>query len=485
MTTDSVSSVFGSPLSEQLVEWLPQQRWFAGKGRPISSVSVAASVSLRDGSLRDGDRGADRASADLLLLAVEFVDGGPVEHYQLLLGRRAVLPEELEHVAIGVAGGLTGYDALWDAELAGELLADLAAGARREWVSFLPEPGAEIPTGLPARVLSAEQSNTSVVFGDELMLKMYRRVAPGINPDVELHRALRGVGSKEVAELRRAIEGTVGTLDGPAGSAGEPVVLGMLQDFAANSADGWSMALISVRDLFAEADLRADEVGGDFAGEATRLGRTVAVAHRELAEALDTGTTTGAELAAGMRSRLDAALPVVKELDELAGRLRATFDEVAAISEPVPTQRVHGDLHLGQALRTTAGWLLIDFEGEPARPLAERRLPEVALRDVAGMLRSFDYAAYHQLGQWDPNALRSAGRESQLAWHADEWANRNRDAFCAGYADLAGHDPREQAVLLHALELDKAVYETVYETRNRPGWLPVPVRSLRRILAAR
>lgn len=468
---------FGPALAGQLADWLPQQRWFAGKGRPIRSVSVAESASLR-AAAREG--GAGGPSADLLLLAVEFVDGGPVEHYQLLLGRRAVLPEGLEHVAIGVNGDLTGYDGLWDAELAGGLLADLAAGARREWVSFLPEPGAEIPTELPARVLGAEQSNTSVVFGDELMLKMYRRVAPGINPDVELHRALRGVGSKEVAELRGAIEATLDD-----GGAGDTFVLGMLQDFAANSADGWSMALISVRDLFAEADLRADEVGGDFAGEAARLGRTVAVAHQELAEALGTGTTTGAELAAGMRARLDAALPVVGELDELADRLRATYDEVAAIGEPVPTQRVHGDLHLGQALRTPAGWLLIDFEGEPARPLAERRLPEVALRDVAGMLRSFDYAAYHQLGEWDPNALRSAGRESQLAWHADEWANRNRDSFCDGYADMAGHDPRGQAVLLHALELDKAVYETVYETRNRPGWLPVPVRSLRRILAAR
>ncbi len=463
---------FGPALTERLAGWLPHQRWFAGKGRPIGSVSVAASVSIRE----NPPESIEGPSADLLLLAVEFVDGGPVEHYQLLLGRRAVLPEEFEHVAIGAVGELTGYDGLWDAELAGGLLADLAAGARRDWVSFRPEPGAEIPTDLPARVLGAEQSNTSVVFGDELMLKLYRRVAPGINPDVELHRALRGVGSKEVAELRGAIEGTLG---------GEPSVLGMLQDFAANSADGWSMALISVRDLFAEADLRADEVGGDFAGEAARLGRTVAVAHRELVEALGTATTTGAELAAGMRSRLDAALPVVGELAELADRLRATYDEVAAIDAPVPTQRVHGDLHLGQALRTPAGWLLIDFEGEPARPLAERRRPEPALRDVAGMLRSFDYAAYHQLGEWDPKAMRSAGRESQLAWHADEWADRNRDAFCAGYADMAGHDPREQAVLLHALELDKAVYETVYETRNRPGWLPVPLRSLRRILSAR
>ncbi len=459
----------GPAMLEQLIDWLPQQRWFAAKGRTITSVSVAASVLVREAASADGPRG------DLMVLAVEYADGGPPEHYQLLLGRRVMLPEELVHAAIGFEDGLTSYDGIWDGELCGELLADLAAGVNRGWVSFTPERGAEIPTGLPARVLSAEQSNSSVVFGDELLLKIYRRVAPGMNPDLELHRALREVGSREVAGLRGAIEAT---LDG------QPAVLGLLQDFAANSADGWKMALVSIRDLFAEADLRADEVGGDFAGEAHRLGTTVAVAHDELARALGTGTTTGVELAHAMRARLDQALPIVPELVELADPLRAVFDQVAELPEPVPTQRVHGDLHLGQALRTPAGWLLIDFEGEPARPLLERRLPEAALRDVAAMLRSFDYAAYHQLGGWDELTYRAgAGRESQLVWRADEWAARNRSAFCDGYAHIAGHDPREQAVLLRAFELDKAVYETAYETRNRPSWLPVPLRSLRRMLA--
>jgi maltokinase len=296
-----------------------------------------------------------------------------------------------------------------------------------------------------------------------------------VNPDLELHRALRGVDSKEVATLRASIEGTLG---------GESCLLGLLQDFAPNSADGWSMALISIRDLFAEADLRADEVGGDFAAEAYRLGKTVAVAHDELARALGTGTTTGAELAEAMRSRLTATLPVVDELAPLAEQLRAVFDEVAQLTDPIPTQRIHGDLHLGQALRTPYGWLLIDFEGEPARPLAERRLPEAALRDVSGMLRSFDYAAYHQLAEWDEAAYREYDRPAnRLVWRANEWTERNRSAFCDGYTEVAGHDPREQAVLLRAFELDKAIYEAAYETRNRPSWLPVPLRSLRRLLA--
>jgi maltokinase len=454
-------------LLDQLQDWLPRQRWFAAKGRVIDQLSVAQSVPLR----------TEEPYADLLVLSVAFSDGGPPEHYQLLLGRRATLPAELKHVSIGTADGLACYDGVWDSTLSGELLGALTTGATYDWLRFVPEPGAKIPAGLPGRVLNVEQSNTSIVYGDEVVLKLFRRLAAGVNPDLELHRALRGMGSGEVAELRAAIEGTLG---------GEPAAFGLLQEFAANSADGWSMALISIRDLFAEADLRADEVGGDFAAESFRLGKTVAVMHGELAGALGTGTMDAEELSRGMLDRLANALPVVPDLAELAGSLRAAFEGVAELAEPVRTQRVHGDLHLGQALRTPRGWLLLDFEGEPARPLAERRRPDAMLKDVAGMLRSFDYAAYHQLSEWGewayPSDDKDAEPTSQLVWRAEEWTSRNREAFCDGYADSAESDPRDSHVLLHALELDKAVYESVYETRNRPSWLPVPLRSLRRLL---
>jgi maltokinase len=452
-------------LLDHLSGWLPRQRWFASKGRDIIGVSVAQSVTLR----------TEEPVADLLVLAVEYRGGGPVEFYQLLLGQRHELPPALAHVRICELGGRTAYDGIWDAELSSELLTALAEGATRGWLRFTPEPGAAIPTGLTSRVLGTEQSNTSVVFGEELMLKLFRRIAPGINPDLELHRALRSVDSKEVAGLRAAIEGTLDE---------EPTVFGLLQDYAANSADGWSMALISVRDLLAEADLRADEVGGDFAGEAFRLGKTVAVMHDELVSALGEDTVSPEVLAQGMRDRLDQALLVVPELAELAGPLRGAFGEVAALGGPLVTQRVHGDLHLGQTLRTPQGWLLVDFEGEPARPLAERRNLEPRLRDIAGMLRSFDYAAYHQLSEWGEWANPGAAEpDGQLTWRAEEWSARNRDSFCDGYADRADTDPRDSRTLLDALELDKAVYETVYETRNRPGWVSVPLRSLRRLLA--
>jgi maltokinase len=165
----------------------------------------------------------------------------------------------------------------------------------------------------------------------------------------------------------------------------------------------------------------------------------------------------------------------VPALGEFAEGLSRAFDALAAYDEPVPVQRIHGDYHLGQVLRTLDGWKLIDFEGEPAKSLIERRALDTSIKDIAGMLRSFDYAARSLLAdhQGDP----------QIAYRAAEWVERNQDAFCAGYAEVAGSDPRDQDVLLNAFLADKVIYETLYEARNRPNWLPIPLAAAAQLSA--
>ena len=447
-----------------LPDWLTRQRWFAAKGRPVRSLTVAAVTPL----MTDGD-----PLLDHVLARVEFDDDAAGEqYYQLLVGRSPNPRGELEHVTFGTVDGLVAYDGLWDLRVTEWLLAAIRDGRTVGGLRFVPEPDAKIAEGVAGRVLGVEQSNTSVSWGERSILKLFRRVLPGLNPDLELHRALRSVDSNEVAALQGAIEGV---LDG------EPLTLAMLQDFAANSADGWLMALASVRDLLAEADLRADEVGGDFAAEASRLGETVAVVHDELRRALGETERDARELAAVWHERLGVTRAEVPALAPHVDAIRATYDAVAGLGAPLPTQRVHGDLHLGQTLRTPRGWLLIDFEGEPAAPLAERVRPDSPLRDVAGMLRSFDYAAFHQILQREPSSFDDPAADSQLVWRANEWAQRNRAAFCEGYALRAGADPRDHRAVLRAFELDKAVYELLYETRSRPAWAPIPLASIARL----
>ncbi|MEU7818014.1 aminoglycoside phosphotransferase [Pseudonocardia sp. NPDC049154] len=444
-------------LPAHLPDYLARQRWFPAKGRPVESVAVAGSTPLI---------GEGELLLDLCLLRVTFADGSAPEHYQLLAGRRYQPTPDLEYATIGAVGDRIAYDAMWDHDATAFLLDSIREGRTYGDVRFVPEPGAEIPSRVSGRILGVEQSNTSVAYGDKSIFKLFRRVAPGLNPDLELHRALRAEGSEQVASLQGAVEGT---LDGL------PATLGMLQDFASNSAEGWAMALTSVRDLFAEGDLYANEVGGDFAGEARRLGETVAVVHKELAAALGTGTRDADELRAALTARLTEAASQVPALGEHVDGIRAVYD---ALTGEIPTQRVHGDLHLGQTLRTPRGWLLIDFEGEPAAPLTERTRMDSPLRDVAGMLRSFDYAVYHQVTLADGDEHE----EQQLFRRADEWAVRNRSAFCDGYAFGAGRDPRAEAAVLRAYELDKAVYEVVYETRSRPTWAGIPLTSIARLV---
>jgi maltokinase len=184
---------------------------------------------------------------------------------------------------------------------------------------------------------------------------------------------------------------------------------------------------------------------------------------------LGTGTPDTGEWAGLMERQLER----VAAQEPWNADAHATFEALRAMAAPGQALRVHGDYHLGQVLRTDTGWFVLDFEGEPARPLDERRERSSPLKDVAGMLRSFDYAARQLLAD-HPGDL-------QREYRATEWAVRNRDAFCRGYAEASGHDPRNERVLLRAYETDKAIYEVVYEARNRPTWLGIPMSAIRRL----
>jgi maltokinase len=429
-------------------DWLPHQRWYAGRNRTLESVTPAAVTRLRD-------------DLDHVLLDARYADGGS-ERYQLFVGWDQNPVDEFQVVAtIGADHDRTGYDALFSEPAAQHLLALVQQGSEIDGLRFLPEPGAQLPVRAPARVIDTEQSNTSVVFDSAALLKVFRRVVAGVNPDVELGRALGRAGCPNVARLLGAVEST--------DERGEPVALAMVNEFAQNSAEGWAMATASVRNLLAEPAAHADESGGDFAGESYRLGEAVAVVHRTLAKEL--GTSSAPVPVESMLSRLDSAVATVPQLGPHVAAIRAVFTALGA--ETVTVQRIHGDLHLGQVLRTPEAWLLIDFEGEPGQPLSERRRPDSTVRDVAAMLRSYEYAAGQLLiGEDDEEA------EERSA----EWVARNRTAFTDGYTATAGYDPRDHPALLRAYELDKAVYEAAYEARHRPSWLRIPLQSIARLL---
>jgi maltokinase len=430
-------------------DWLPRQRWYAGRNRELREVTPAAVTPLPD-------------EMEHVLLDVAYTDGGR-DRYQVIV--RWEPPQAGEYAStsrIGADGGRIGYDALYDDYATRRLLALIGADTTVGRLLFSHEPGADLPLEMPARVGDAEQSNTSVVFDSAAVMKFFRRVPPGINPDLELNRVLARVGCRHVARLLGAIESTDEQV--------RPLTLGMVSEYARNSVEGWGMATTSARDLLNDEGRHADEVGGDFSAESFRLGEAVASVHRTLAAEL--GESTARMPVDAMSARVDEAARVVPELGEHVEDVRKVLHSAA--ERVLTVQRVHGDLHLGQALRTPAGWLLIDFEGEPGMPIEERRRPDSPLRDVAGMLRSYEYAAYQLLvGLHDENGLADRARE---------WIERNQDAFCDGYASVAGTDPREQAAVLCAYELDKVAYEAAYEARHRPGWLRIPLKSMARLL---
>jgi trehalose synthase-fused probable maltokinase len=427
----------------RLIEYVVAQRWFASKTRDVTHATVIDAAELR----------STKPRASIVLVEIRF-DTGTHETYQVVLG------EEL--------------DGLADPSLARELVHALRGGATLQanegTISFRRIEGfAELGRELRnARLIDSEQSNTSLVFDDEVILKVFRRLEAGVNPELELLRFLTERGFANIAPLGGWYE-----------YAGKPMdaTLGVLQRFVRGGRDGWELAL----DELEAAPER-------FLTRLHRLGQVTGHMHTLLGSEPQDPTFGPEEPSGETLSLLTAtideqieqiflSLPDDEAVEPIAGRgeeVREQLRQRAHIGAVGRVIRHHGDFHLGQTLWAEDDWVILDFEGEPIRPLPERRRKRSPLRDVAGMLRSFAYA------------VSAAEIQRGIIAPAD-WEERAREQFLGGYRETVDQNllPVGDAGferLLSIFELEKAVYELRYELDNRPDWVRIPVAGILRLL---
>jgi 1,4-alpha-glucan branching enzyme len=464
--------VLSPTLSELLQEWLPRQRWFPVKSSDFALQQV--------GSLALEDRGGhSRLEVFLLAVTSPTADGGRrTDVVQVPLSYRTAPLTGMERALVGQADG-TGsgpewiYDAVHDPAFVSawlELIRHGAGSAAGTATGHRAPSNYRLPTAHGVvKVLSGEQSNSSVIVDDgesAAIVKFFRVLSEGKNPEVEVGAALTAAGTFEVPA-------TLGWVSGewelPGDSRQAQGELAVAHEFLAGGRDAWRLAVDAAR------------TGTDFSAEAYALGAATATVHRRLAEALGQSeeAVPGQVIAPGVAQRVRQAWTeagtAVGPYDQALDALLADLDGVSA----GPLQRIHGDLHLGQILQVPGRggeaerWAILDFEGEPLRPIAERNFPDVPLRDVVGMLRSFDYAA------------GAAEREYQGARVPESWVDDCAGAFLAGYSSVTAGTIDRRSPLFVALWLDKALYEVVYELRNRPDWLAIPVNASRQLLSGK
>ena len=481
---------------DDVAGYITRQRWSGAQGMRIERTTVDdAAVLLHD----------DAVSLLFSVVHVMF-EGGRERRYALPLGLRAAGDPLAERAPAFIIGpqpdGRLLYDALGDPAYVHLLWQAIRQHRTIPTAQGLlrcePYDSAALEdTDTPwMRVLTVEQSNTSMELGDRTFVKHLRRIEAGPSHELEMASTLSRAGFSHVPPVYAAILYDAGPV------TDAPVVI--VQPFLRNTSDGWVLALTSLRDLYADAEEAlangahdvervVAEQGGAFTGEASRLGRVIAEMHATLAAAHAPGiraepvTRTHLERWAGsMSADLDRLLAAhSSQLDELRrheGHIRSQFAALRALRPSGLCTRIHGDLHLGQTLRIDTGWVILDFEGEPDRGAEERRELSSPLRDVAGMLRSFDYAAAVALTE--RLMPESADWEGMMAF-GDEWARQNRAAFWTAYVQaVAGTsllpDGDDAVLMRRAFELQKAVYEVGYEMGHRPTWAGIPLRFLLR-----
>jgi maltokinase len=444
---------------ERLADWLLDRRWFGSKARDVASIHVLDVVAIHDGP----------PALSTALVEARY-PGGTHDVYQLVLGVGA---DGFDEAVVDEVGGLSVYDAFADpraCDLLGGLLRDGAevhgehARVEFHWRDDVepPRPGARV------RPIGAEQSNTSIVFDDALVLKAFRRVEAGDNPELEMLRFLSARGFAHVAELGGWYQYEGELMD---------ATFGVVQRFVPNARDGWELALDELADDPQRFVTRLRDLGAVIGRMHTVLASDPtdpAFAPEEPSdESLALLTATIDEEIERVFLELpdsEAVAPIAGHAAEVRDRLQL-LSHVGARGKLI---RTHGDLHLGQTMLGDEGWVVLDFEGEPARPLLERRRKRSPLRDVAGMLRSFAYAA--------------SASDMQRGHPAPEgWEERAREAFLGGYLEAVdpvlmppGEAPTR--TMLSIFELEKAVYELRYELNNRPDWVGIPVAGIARLL---
>ena len=430
---------------QAVIDYVTKQRWYGAKSRAVTHSEVLDSVELRT------------TDPQFTLELVEMrYDTGAHHIYQLLHGATEI--DGLEHPAAA-------------RELVHAMRAGLTLQGAEGTVEFRPVEGLaglgrELLDGRP---VGGEQSNTSLVFDDELILKVFRRLEPGINPELEMLRFLTEHGFANIA----ALGGWYAYSGGPLSAT-----LGILQEFVRNGEDGWELALEeigSVPDRFLTRLRRLGEVTGEMhKALGSDLNDPAFAPETPSVESLGLLTATVDEEIESVFLSLpeddEQLAPIIGRGEEVREQLR-TLTYAGATGKII---RTHGDYHLGQTLWSENDWVIIDFEGEPARPVTERRRKRSPLRDVAGMLRSFAYAAIAAELLHDTPA-------------PEGWEEEARTQFLDGYLETA--DPTllpsgSLAIerMLTVYELEKAVYELRYELDNRPDWVRIPVAGIQRLI---
>ena len=504
---------------EILPEYIKTCRWFGAKARTLRHMRVLEQPAIS----------SEPDAAQFWFVEVSYLDG-PTETYSLPVkiasgdAARAVSQATPQAIIARFAGSdeTVLYDAVWDAKFRSQLFETIAQGQRMKGESgeLVGIPGQALPensstTATTSQVLSGEQSNSSMLFENKFFLKLYRKLEDGVNPDVEVTRFLTDRANfANVPAFGGAIEYRR--------KKSEPTVVCLLQNAVVSERDAWTLTLDSVgryyeRVLGRKADLQnqiappgallEELIGGIYPDKAKLLGQRTGQLHVALASSQDDRIFAPEPFNAmaqrsayqSMRALLRRTCALLgKKLPDLPEAFREEAKEVLGAEKEILERekrildrkanaakiRIHGDYHLGQVLYTGKDFVILDFEGEPARALSERKLKRSSLRDVAGMMRSFQYAAYSAL--WQP-AMRTEDVPFLERW-ADLWYREMSSVFLQSYlkttadAIFVPQNPEDLQVLLEAYLLDKAVYEIGYELNNRPDWVVIPIRGIKHIL---